>query len=227
MTKKIGKRKLIISPSILSADFSRLEEEMKRLSDAHCDTIHVDVMDGVFVPNITFGQAVMKWVNKSATLPMDVHLMIADPGRFIEQFALDRVTSIAVHAEACGHLDRVLRQIQETGKAPAVALNPATPLTDIEWVLDLVKMVVVMTVNPGFGGQSFIASMLPKIEALRNMVDRRGLNVIIGVDGGVTDTNAKSITDAGGNYLVMGNYLFTAREGIRDAAEKVRRICGA
>lgn len=220
-------KRVVISPSILSADFTRLADEMKRLSDAGCDTIHVDVMDGIFVPNITFGQAVLTHVNRASTLPLDVHLMIADPGRYIEAFAQERVASICVHAEACGHLDRTLRQIREAGKSPAVALNPATPLSSIEWVLHLVDLVIVMTVNPGFGGQKFIEEMLPKVQSLRKEIDRRKLAVTLGIDGGVTDRNVKRLVDAGADYFVMGNYLFTATEGIAKAVTKVRRLCGA
>jgi ribulose-phosphate 3-epimerase len=224
MTKE---KKIIISPSILSADFSRLAEDMKALGEAGCDTIHADVMDGAFVPNISFGQAVLRHVAKAAPVPLDVHLMIEEPGRFIEEFAIDNVASIAVHPEACTHLDRVLRQIREAGKSPAVAINPATPLSSIEWVLELVDLVVIMTVNPGFGGQKFIAGMLPKIEQLRSDLDRRGLSVTLGIDGGVTDQNVATLVRAGADYFVMGNYLFTAAEGIAGAVRKVRGLCAA
>lgn len=226
MAKRENSKHIILSPSILSADFTKLGEEMQALRAAGCDTIHVDVMDGVFVPNITFGQAVLRSLHRAAPLPMDVHLMIADPGRYIEAFAVERVAAITVHVEACTHLDRVLKQIREAGKSPSVALNPATPLSSVEWVLDLVDLVIVMSVNPGFGGQKFIETMLPKIEALRAVIDQGKHKITLGVDGGVTDANAPRITAAGADYLVMGNYLFSAPEGIAAAAAKIRRLCG-
>jgi ribulose-phosphate 3-epimerase len=214
-------KKIIISPSILSADFRALGSQMQALKDAGCDTIHADVMDGMFVPNITFGQAALKSIAKDAPLPIDVHLMINDPGRYISEFALPAVQSITVHAEACTHLDRTLQQIAECGKKPGVALNPHTPLGCLDWVLDKLWMVMIMTVNPGFGGQSFIP-LFDKIAACKKLVDSRGLDTIIGIDGGVTNKNAAAIVSAGADYLVAGSYIFSGEATIRTAADALR-----
>lgn len=212
---------VIISPSILSADFGLLAEQMRALKEAGCDTIHVDVMDGMFVPNITFGQAVLKSIAKHAPLPLDVHLMINDPGRYIADFALEPVQSITVHVEACTHLDRVLQQIIETGKKPGVAVNPATPLCGLRWSLDKLWMVMLMTVNPGFGGQSFIP-LYDKIEECKKLIDARGSSAIIGIDGGVTNKNAARIVSAGADYLVAGSYIFSGEPTIKAAADALR-----
>ena len=217
---------IIISPSILSADFRCLGEQMELLAQAGCDTIHVDVMDGVFVPNISFGQAVMKTIAKDAPLPMDVHLMIVEPGRYIEEFAAEKaVESITVHVEACPHLDRVIAQIAEAGKKPGVALNPSTPLSTIEWVLEKLWMVMIMTVNPGFGAQKFIPAQLKKIEQLRKMIDDRKLDTVLGVDGGVNRKTAAQVSAAGADYLVAGNYIFHGESTARAAAEAIREAC--
>jgi ribulose-phosphate 3-epimerase len=208
----------IISPSILSADFCRLGEDMNALKKAGCDTIHVDVMDGMFVPNISFGQVVLNSIHKSAPLPLDVHLMVHEPGRFIDEFALDSVQSITVHAEACAHLDRTLQQIAETGKKPGVALNPATPLSAIDWVLDKLWMVMIMTVNPGFGGQAFIP-LYEKIAFLRREVDNSGLDTIIGVDGGIDRKTAPRVLAAGADYLVSGSYVFKGEKTVKAAVD--------
>lgn len=215
-------KKITISPSILSADFKRLGEQMDQLAAAGCDTIHVDVMDGMFVPNISFGQAVLKSIAPGAPLPMDVHLMINDPGRFIPEFALDSVASITVHPETCPHLDRVIEQIRETGRKPGVALNPSTPLCSIEHVLDKLWMVMIMTVNPGFGGQKFIPSMMDKIASCRKMIDSRGLDITLGVDGGVSASNINRLVAAGADYFVAGAYIFAGEDAIKTAAEKLR-----
>lgn len=211
----------IISPSILSADFLKLGEEMQTLKDAGCDTIHVDVMDGMFVPNISFGQVVLNSIYKSAPLPLDVHLMVHEPGRFINEFALDNVQSITVHAEACAHLDRTLQQIVEAGKKPGVALNPATPLSAIDWVLDKLWMVMIMTVNPGFGGQAFIP-LYEKIAFLRREIDNSGLDTIIGVDGGVARDTAPRVLAAGADYLVAGSYIFKGEKTVKEAVDVLR-----
>lgn len=214
-------RQLIISPSILSADFTRLGQDMNALRDAGCDTLHVDVMDGMFVPNISFGQVVLNSIAPAAPLPMDVHLMIHDPGRFIGEFALDAVQSITVHAEACPHLDRVLQQIAEAGKKPGVALNPHTPLNVLEYVLDKLWMVMIMTVNPGFGGQNFIP-LLDKISECRKMIDNRGLGAIVGVDGGVSRGTVRDVVGAGADYLVAGSYIFKGEDTIQKAVNVLK-----
>jgi len=212
---------LIISPSILSADFTTLGQDMNALRDAGCDTLHVDVMDGMFVPNISFGQVVLNSIAKSAPLPMDVHLMIHDPGRFIDDFALDSVQSIAVHAEACPHLDRVIQQIIEAGKKPGVALNPHTPLNVLEYVIDKLWMVMLMTVNPGFGGQNFIP-LLDKISDCRKMISTRGLDTLVGVDGGVARNTVRDVVSAGADYLVAGSYIFKGEDTIQKAVDVLR-----
>lgn len=199
---------IIISPSILAADFGRLAEEVKAVTEAGCDYIHVDVMDGRFVPNITIGQPVVEAVKAATKLPLDVHLMIDEPERYVESFAEAGADLICVHAEACRHLHRTLQQIRDAGKRPAVSLNPATAVDAVQWVLDEVDMVLVMSVNPGFGGQSFIRSSLDKVRALRQMITERGLDVDIEVDGGVVVDNVADLAGAGANVLVSGTGIF-------------------
>lgn len=201
--------KALISPSILAADFARLGEEVQAITDGGCDYIHVDVMDGMFVPNITIGQPVVAALKKVTPLPLDVHLMIERPERYVEDFARAGADIICVHAEACTHLHRTMQQIHGCGKKAAVSLNPATPLEAISWVLEEVDMVLVMSVNPGFGGQSFIPSALDKVRALRSMLDERGLTEVdIEVDGGVVVNNAVEVAGAGANVLVSGTGIF-------------------
>ncbi len=201
--------KALISPSILAADFARLGEEVRAITDGGCDYIHVDVMDGMFVPNITIGQPVVAALKEVTPLPLDVHLMIEQPERYVESFAEAGADIICVHAEACKHLHRTLQQIRGAGKKAAVSLNPATPLGDISWVLEEVDMVLVMSVNPGFGGQSFIGSALDKVRHLRHMLDERGLTEVdIEVDGGVVVDNAAEVAGAGANVLVSGTGIF-------------------
>ena len=199
---------LKISPSILAADFSNLGNEVEKLEAAGADLIHIDVMDGFFVPNITIGPPVISAMKPHTRIPFDVHLMINDPVRYIKTFAKAGADIICVHAESCTHLHRVLQNIKEIGKTPAVALNPHTPLSLIDWVLEDVEMVLLMTVNPGFGGQCFIHSALKKIEELRKVSDRRGLNLDIEVDGGIDSENVGAVTQAGANVIVSGTALF-------------------
>jgi ribulose-phosphate 3-epimerase len=215
--------KIIISPSLLSADFLRLREQLDELKAAGADTLHVDVMDGWFVPNISFGQVVVSSISESVPLPMDVHLMVQQPERYLEKYNLNNVNDICVHPEATPHLDRALQVIKGFGKRASVALNPSTPLSAVEWELDRLDMIMIMTVNPGFGGQSFITAMLPKIESARKMVDARGLDIVIGVDGGVNGKNAKQIVSAGAGYLVAGNYVFSREGSIANAMGILRR----
>ncbi|MEW5944857.1 MAG: ribulose-phosphate 3-epimerase [bacterium] len=220
-------KKVLIAPSLMSADFASLKDTFDELKKAGCDYVHLDVMDGAFVPNITFGQMVVRNVARFATLPLDAHLMIEEPGRYVADFALPGVRIICVHVEACRHLDRVVQQIAEAGKVPGVALNPATPVSSIEWVLDRVGFVLVMSVNPGFGGQEFIGYSVGKIEAVRRMLDARGLkDVILGVDGGVNERVAPQVVNAGADFLVTGSYLFNVRGGPAEAVKRIRRAIG-
>ena len=205
-------RPLIIAPSILSADFAKLGEEIRAVEAAGADWIHVDVMDGRFVPNLTIGPVVIDGIRKATKKPFDVHLMIVEPERYIEDFAKAGADHILVHCESSStvHLHRTLSHIRDIGKTPGTVLNPGTPLTLIEYVLDLCDIVLIMTVNPGFGGQKFLPSMLPKIRALRQMCNERGLNTIIEVDGGVGGGNAWQVIEAGANAIVAGSAVFNA-----------------
>ena len=214
---------ILISPSILAADFGRLTEEVQAVAAAGCDYIHVDVMDGRFVPNITIGQPVVKAVRQATDLPLDVHLMIDEPERYVEDFAEAGADLICVHAEACRHLHRTLQQIRDAGKRPAVSLNPATPLSAIEWVLEEVELVLVMSVNPGFGGQSFIPSALDKVRLLRQTAIERGLKLDIEVDGGVVVDNVAQVAGAGANVLVSGTGIFRTP----DYAETIKQMRAA
>ena len=197
---------LKIAPSILSADFGRLADEVAAIASA--DYVHVDVMDGHFVPNLTIGPVVVEAVRRATRLPLDVHLMIEDAERWIPAYAHAGADLIGVHVEACPHLHRTLHQIRDLGKRPCVVLNPATPLESIEWVLGDVDQVLLMSVNPGFGGQQFIASALDKIRRLRRMIDERGLAVDIEVDGGVKLDNIAGVVAAGANVIVSGSGIF-------------------
>ncbi len=201
-------RPIRIAPSILSADFARLGAEIEAIAAAGADYVHVDVMDGHFVPNLTIGPLVIEAVRRVTTLPLDVHLMIEDADRWVGEYARAGADLIGVHAEACPHLHRTVGQIASLGKKPVVVLNPHTPLEAIRWVLPDVAMVLIMSVNPGFGGQSFIASQLDKIRALRRMIDERGLDVEIEVDGGVKLDNIADVVAAGANVIVSGSGVF-------------------
>ena len=210
-----------IAPSILSADFGRLADEVKAVATA--DYIHVDVMDGHFVPNLTIGPIVVEAVRRATTLPLDVHLMIVDAERWVGAYAKAGADLIGVHAEACPHLHRTIGQIKELGKKPCVVLNPATPIEAIEWVLGDVAQVLVMSVNPGFGGQKLIASALDKIRALRRMIDERGLAVDIEVDGGVKVDNVAEVCAAGANVIVSGSGVFGTKDYAATIAEMRKR----
>jgi ribulose-phosphate 3-epimerase len=197
-----------IAPSILSADFCRLGEEVQAVAAAGADYIHVDVMDGHFVPNITIGPPVVAALRKVTTLPLDVHLMIADPDRYVPDFAAAGADIIVVHAEASTHLHRSVQLIKSLGKRAGVSLNPATPLNVLDYVLADLDLVLLMTVNPGFGGQSFIEACLPKIHALRAILDKRGLETELEVDGGVKVDNIARIAHAGADVFVAGSAVF-------------------
>ena len=207
-----------IAPSILSADFGRLAEEIKAISSA--DYVHVDVMDGHFVPNLTIGPMVVEAVKRATNLPLDVHLMIEDAERWVSAYAKAGADLIGVHVEACPHLHRTVAQIRELGKKPFVVLNPHTPPESIELVLGDISQVLVMSVNPGFGGQKFIPSSLDKIRRLRRMIDERGLDVEIEVDGGVKLDNIAEVCAAGANVIVSGSGVF----GTKDYAQTINEM---
>jgi len=198
----------LIAPSLLSADFSKLGDEIKAVEKAGADWIHVDVMDGHFVPNITMGPIVVEAVKKSTTLPADVHLMIENPDRYISDFASAGADYISVHVEACVHLNRTLQMIKEVGVKAGAVLNPATPLSSLEWVLDMLDFVLIMSVNPGFGGQAFIPNTLERIRGVRKMIADRGLSTLIQVDGGVNDRTIQEISEAGTDVFVAGSAIF-------------------
>ena len=212
-----------IAPSILSADFSRLGEEILAVEDAGADLIHVDVMDGHFVPNITIGPPVVASIKKTARVPLDVHLMIEAPDRYIRSFADAGSDIITVHAEATIHLHRVIHLIRETGARAGVALNPATPLAGIEQIVGDIDLLLVMTVNPGFGGQKFIKTMLPKIRKARDMIDRVSPDVILEVDGGITLQNIGAVKEAGADIFVAGSSIFLSGD-YGQTIQKMRAI---
>jgi len=216
-------RPLRISPSILAADFTRLGEEAKAVEAAGADMIHVDVMDGQFVPNITMGPDVVKALRKSAKIPLDLHLMIVEPDRFVEDFARAGADLINVHVEAVPDLAKTVAHIRSLGKKAAVAVKPATPLDTVLPVLAELDMVLLMTVNPGFSGQKFIDAVVPKIRDLRAEIDRRGLNIDIQVDGGINPATVSTVVAAGANVLVAGYGIYRAANGDYAAAIKTLR----
>ncbi len=216
----------LIAPSILSADFSRLGEEIRTVEAAGADWIHIDVMDGHFVPNITMGPLVVEAVRRVTKLPLDVHLMIETPDRYIADFARAGADLIAVQVETCVHLHRSVQLIREAGVRPGVALNPATPLATIEWVLADVDFVLVMSVNPGFGGQQFIPSSLEKIAQLRMMIQTRGLSTLIQVDGGVNAGTIAAVAAAGADVFVAGSAIFGSPD-YAATIDSLRRLIGA
>ncbi|MFO7601550.1 MAG: ribulose-phosphate 3-epimerase [Candidatus Desulfacyla sp.] len=201
-----------IAPSILSADFTRLGEEIRKVEKAGADYIHVDVMDGHFVPNITIGPMIVKAAARVTDLPLDVHLMISDPDDFIEDFAKAGADIITVHAEAATHLHRTIQFIRDQGARPAVALNPATPLNALEYVLNHLDMVLLMTVNPGFEAQAFIPEVIPKIRKLRQTVKDLGLNVEIEVDGGIGPDTIGQVSAAGADVFVAGSAIYYSED---------------
>ncbi len=213
-----------IAPSILSADFSCLEKEIRAVVEAGADYIHIDVMDGHFVPNITIGPLIVEAARRVTDLPLDVHLMIENPDAFLDDFAQAGSSILTVHPEACYHLQRTLQGIKEKGITPAVALNPATPLCMVEHILDDVDMILVMTVNPGFGGQQFIASMLPKIKKLKAMLDESGKKISIEVDGGIVAGNIKEVSQAGADIFVAGSGVFKTADYKQTIADMKKQL---
>ncbi len=217
-----------IAPSILSADFGRLAEEVRAAEAAGADWIHVDVMDGRFVPNITIGPLVVEAVRKVTTLPIDAHLMIVEPERYVEAFAKAGADVVSVHAEVSPHLHRTLQAIRAAGARPAVALNPSTPLSAVEWVLGDCELVLIMSVNPGFGGQRYIPACTEKVRQLRAMADARGQSLEIEVDGGIKAETVGEVAAAGANVFVAGTAVFGAKDyatairGIREHAQRAR-----
>jgi ribulose-phosphate 3-epimerase len=207
-----------IAPSILSADFTRLGEEVEAVEKAGADYIHVDVMDGHFVPNITIGPLIVKAVKRVTQLPLDVHLMISDPDRYIGEFAEAGADILTVHAETLNHLHRSVQAIRNLGAKPSVSLNPATPLEPLDYILEDLDMVLLMSVNPGFGGQEFIPGVVPKIQRLKERIDREGLSVEIEVDGGIGPDTINQVSQAGAEVFVAGSAIF----GSKDYAETIR-----
>ena len=215
-------KRVKIAPSILSADFARLGQQVSEAEAAGADYVHIDVMDGHFVPNMTVGPLVVKAVRGVTSLPLDVHLMIEKPDRYLEGFCAAGADILTVHVETCPHLHRTVQRIKELGCRAGVTLNPSTPVVALEEILAYVDLVLVMTVNPGYGGQSFIESTLPKIERVRAMLDRLGSRADLEVDGGVDSQTASSVVGAGADVLVAGSAVFDSAEGIAGAVAGLR-----
>ena len=216
-----------IAPSILSADFSRLGEQVEMLEEGGADYIHIDIMDGHFVPNLTFGPIVVKAIRDRTQLPFDVHLMMANPMDYIDDFVDAGADIITVHAEVLPHLHRAIQQIRQKGVKASVSLNPSTPLSVLDYVLEDLDMVLLMTVNPGFGGQQFIPAMISKIKELRRKIDSMNLSIDIQVDGGISLNNIKEVGQAGANIFVAGSAVFNAPDPkgmIKDMKEEARVI---
>lgn len=199
-----------MAPSILSADFARLLEDVKKVERAGCEYLHIDVMDGHFVPNITLGPAIVKSLRKDVNMVFDAHLMIENPDNYINDFVDAGCDMIVVHEEACTHLHRTIQNIKSFNVKAGVALNPATPIENIKYILNDIDMVLIMTVNPGFGGQSFIGTMIDKIKELKALIDEKGLDVDIQVDGGIKPSNVSEVVKAGANVIVAGSAIFNS-----------------
>ena len=216
-------RRPALSPSILNADFGHLAEAFRQLELGGADYVHLDVMDGRFVPNISFGLPVVEAARRATSLPLDVHLMIVEPERYIGDFVAAGASIVTIHAEACLHLHRAVRQIHETGALAGVALNPATPLAAVEEILPFVDLVLIMTVDPGFGGQALIPAALRKVERLRRLIDELGLPAVIEVDGGVKESNVAAVIRTGADVVVTGSAAFPPGGSTVEALQALRR----
>ncbi|PID82977.1 MAG: ribulose-phosphate 3-epimerase [Clostridiales bacterium] len=215
-----------LSPSILSANFARLEEEMIMLEKAGLKWVHIDVMDGIFVPNITFGPVVIKDIRKVSNLFFDVHLMIEDPVRYAEEFKKVGADLFTMHYEACTHLHRAIQKVKSLGMKAGVSLNPHTPVSNLKHVINDIDVVLIMSVNPGFGGQKFIEEGIEKVKELKALINEKGANTIIEVDGGVCHENARALIDAGADVLVAGSAVFNAKDPVK-SIEKFMEIMNA
>ena len=209
----------LIAPSVLAADFANLQRDIEMINQSEADWFHIDIMDGHFVPNLSYGMPVVEAIKKHATKPLDVHLMIEQPERYIETFAKIGADIITVHYEATTHLHRTLTQIKNAGCKAGVVLNLSTPVSVLEDILPECYMVLIMSINPGFGGQKFEEITYNKVRKLRKMIDEQGLDTLIEIDGGVTDKNAKQLVEAGANVLVAGSYIFNAKDPIQTTAD--------
>ncbi len=214
---------VMIAPSLLSANFLRLEDEIRKTEEAGVDMLHIDIMDGHFVPNITIGPFVVDAIRKATRLPLDVHLMIEEPQRFLKEFISAGADYLTVHYETSTHLHRTIHWIKESGVKVGVSLNPATPIWNLEHIIGDLDLVLVMSVNPGFGGQKFIPSCLEKIRRLREMIDDKGLDTLLEVDGGIKSDNIKEVVDAGADIVVMGSGFYNS-EDYKELMKKIRNI---
>ena len=215
--------KPIIAPSVLAADFANLEKEILMINDSQADWVHIDIMDGVFVPNISIGLPVVEAIKRHSKKPMDVHLMIVKPEQFVEAFRKAGAEIISVHAEACDHLHRNIQQIKGLGAKAGVALNPHTSIQSLENVIDQIDLICVMSVNPGFGGQKFIEKTYKKVELLKKMIQNSGSKALIEIDGGVNQDNARALMDAGADVLVAGNFVFSSSNP-KDVIQRLKSL---
>jgi ribulose-phosphate 3-epimerase len=213
----------LIAPSILSSDFANLQKESEMLNNSMADWFHIDVMDGVFVPNLTFGMPVIKAIKKYSSKPFDVHLMIVEPDKFIEEFASAGADILTVHYEACPHLHRTIQRIKAAGMKAGVSLNPHTNIDVLEDVINDIDLVLIMSVNPGFGGQSFIENTYKKVKKLKQLINTNNANVLIEIDGGVTSANARKLVDCGANVLVAGSFIFKSENPI-DTIKELKTV---